>query len=223
MKIGIITAMQVEIDLLLANSEVIRVDEHFGRKVYLAKYGNNELFMGVSGIGKANAASFTQLLIDKYEIETVINSGIAGSLEDGLGTMSVVVASELHYHDIPKRISKGTYPGLDVFPVDDVLRDLAAQAIPNNTKYRVGPIATGDDFIDSTDKKKLIVERTGALATDMESAAIAHIAAGAGVKCLIIRAISDAADEAANETYDNFEEVAANLSVEVLLVVLDAI
>ena len=219
MKIGIIAAMQVEVRKLLENMDIQSFENHYGRDVHIANFNDLELFIGVSGIGKANAASFTQLLIDKYDPDLIINTGIAGSLQAGLGTLSLVIADELYQHDIPSRILASTYPGegVSVFETDDKLRDVLVKSVPENVNLRVGPVASGDNFINSQKLKEEIVEKTGALACDMESAAIAQIAFGAEKRCLIIRSISDEADDNADETYDNFEEAAANLSVEVLL------
>lgn len=219
MKIGIIAAMQVEVRKLLENMDIQSVENHYGRDVHIASFNGLELFIGVCGIGKANAASFTQLLIDKYDPDLIINTGIAGSLQAGLGTLSLVIADELYQHDIPSRILASTYPGegVSVFETDDKLRDVLVKSVPENVNLRVGPVASGDNFINSQKLKEEIVEKTGALACDMESAAIAQIAFGAEKRCLIIRSISDEADDNADETYDNFEEAAANLSVEVLL------
>lgn len=219
MKIGIIAAMQVEVKKLLENMDILSVENHYGRDVHIANFNDLELFIGVCGIGKANAASFTQLLIDKYDPDLIINTGIAGSLQAGLGTLSLVIADELYQHDIPSRILASTYPGEDisVFETDERLRDILVKSVPENVNLRVGPVASGDNFINSQKLKEEIVEKTAALACDMESAAIAQIAFGAEKRCLIIRSISDEADDNADETYDNFEEAAANLSVEVLL------
>lgn len=219
MKIGIIAAMQVEVKKLLDNMEIQNVENHYGRDVHIAEFNGLKLFIGVCGIGKANAASFTQLLIDKYDPELIINTGIAGSLQAGLGTLSLVIADELYQHDIPTRILASTYPGdgISVFETDEKLRGILVKSVPSEVNLRVGPVASGDNFINSQQLKEEIVEKTSALACDMESAAIAQIAFGADKKCLIIRSISDEADDSADETYDNFEEAAANLSVEVLL------
>ena len=220
MKIGIIAAMPVEIDLLLENCTVERQENHFDRTVHIAKFGENELFIGVSGIGKTNAASFTQLLVDKYEIEIVMNTGIAGSLVPWLDTLSIVIANNLFHHDFPDKILEGTYPGLKKFPTDVDLCRLALDSIPDGTRVEIEGIASGDDFINSSEKKLNIAKKTSALACDMESAAIAQVAYACGIKTLIIRAISDGADENAEATYENFEEAAAKLSVQVLLGVL---
>ncbi len=219
MKIGIIAAMPVEVKKLLENMEIQNVNNHYGRDVHLAEFNGLKLFIGVCGIGKANAASFTQLLIDKYDPDLIINTGIAGALQAGLGTLSLVIADELYQHDIPARILASTYPGdgISVFETDKELREILLKSVLGTVNLRVGPVASGDNFINSQQLKEEIVEKTSALACDMESAAIAQIAFGADKKCLIIRSISDEADDNADETYDNFEEAAANLSVEVLL------
>lgn len=221
MRIGIIAAMQVEIDDILAESMDTSVEVVFGRKIYISSRSGHSLYMGVSGIGKVNAGSFAQILIDHFDVEVLLNTGIAGSLKGGLGTLSLVLATDLHYHDFPNKILRNTFPYLASFPTDDSLRQLAREAVPTGVKVEEGAIATGDDFIDSNEKKAAIVAATSAIACDMESAAVAHTAAAAGKPCLVIRCISDEADENSAETYDHFESRAAAISARVVLDLLD--
>ncbi len=189
-----------------------------GRTIYHVKTPKHDLFMGVSGVGKVNAATFSQILIDHCGAEALINTGIAGSLQPGLGTLSLVLATELIYHDFPLQILKGYYPFLREFPTDAGLRALAKAAVPPSTKVYEGRIASGDDFIDSQEKKDRIISLTEAIAVDMESAAVAHTAASAQIPCLIVRAISDEADKSyTSDDYLNFEAEAAAVSAEVVV------
>ena len=220
MRIGIIAAMQVELDLLLENTKIISKDKFYGRTIYHSKFKEHDLYMGVSGIGKANAASFTQLLLDKYEIELVINTGIAGAINPNVSTLDLVIADKLVYHDFPEEILKITYPFKASFKTDDGLVKLTKKLAQSFTNTYVGTIASADVFVAEDKLKQDIEARTKALACDMESAAIAQIAEGAGISTLIIRSISDEADDDSPETYDNFEAKAANLSVKILLEVL---
>ncbi len=223
MRIGIIAAMQVEVEDILAEVELISEADHFGRTVYFGQKAGHQLYLGVCGVGKVNAASFAQLLIDRYQVELLINTGIAGSLEPGLGMLTMVTATGLRYHDFPEDILARTYPYTREFPTDEAWRMKAALAVPEGTKHKSGVIASGDDFIDSEEKKLRIVEATSAIACDMESAAVAQVAKGADLPCLILRCISDDADQSYKaEEYQLFEPRAAALSARVVLNLLGA-
>ena len=219
MKIGLIAAMQMELDDILAATGT-QAEERtvLGRKIYRTQTGNHEIYMGVSGIGKVNAATFCQILIDHCHVNILINTGIAGSLTPELQTLDLVLATDLTYHDFPHQILRGSYPYYDYFPTDGELRALAKAATPTSTTVVEGRIASGDDFIDSQAKKDRIIEGTAAIAVDMESAAVAHTAVAAEIPCLIIRAISDGADKTfTDESYLNFEAQAAQVSAEVVV------
>lgn len=223
MKIAIITAMQIEIDDILKATGKGGEETIFGRTVYFSSYKGHDLYLGVAGIGKANAASFCQLLLDRYDADVVFNSGIAGSLEDHVGLMSLVLGTTLHYHDFPVSILEETYPYKPHFEADPELLKLAGEAVPADIRCVKGPIATGDDFINSPEKRERVKAATGAVACDMESCAIAQVANGAGKPCLILRAISDGADEGLEGTYERFKHRAAAAAAETVLHVIEAL
>lgn len=217
MKIAVIAAMQLEIDDILAETGCICEYEVYGRKVYQAKYKGHEFFMGVCGVGKANAASYCQMLLDRFGAEIVINTGVAGSLSDEIGVLNMVLGTSLHYHDYPVSILQETYPYLPYFTADERLLALAEEAVPEGIKVFKGAIASGDDFIDSAEKKKRIREQTGALACEMEGAAIAQVASGAKLPFLVIRSISDGADEGLEGAFEQFKFKAAASAAQTVL------
>lgn len=223
MRIGIIAAMNCEIEDILAFSHEKGTENVYGRRLWRSEYQGHELFMGVCGIGKANAASFCQLLIDRYKADLIINCGVAGSLDPKLKVMDLLLADRLYYHDFPNDILKGTYPGRAFFETDQQLTDKAQKAVPAGIRVLRGGVATGDDFINSSEKKNRIKKETGALACDMESAAIAQVCNGAGLPCLIFRSISDEADESGDFSFEQFAVRAAKVAADTVKGFLDEI
>ena len=209
MKIGIIGAM---------DKEIVKFNEHFTLdtiepNLYKGNINNKELFVALSGIGKVNSAAITQHLIDKYNVDIIINTGCAGSLTKEVAVFDVVLASYVTYHDFtPERIMNFSVPNNGKPEPDDKLIKLAIDEIKKlNLKYHVKPICSGDCFVTSDAMRDEIKERTGCVAVDMESASIGHIAAKNNIPFLIIRTISDFADGQVE-----FEEKAGTISAEIV-------
>ena len=171
-----------------------------------------------SGIGKVNAALCVQVLADLYGVTHVVNTGVAGSLDPALDIGDVAISSEAMYHDIftgPLGDPRGQVPGMDVkaFPADPELMALtqgACQVL--NLPYRVGRIVSGDQFIWERAVKEDILNACGGICVEMEGAAIAHAAYRNQLPVVIVRAISDKADDSATMDYQAFEDMAARNS-----------
>ena len=168
------------------------------------------------GVGKINAAMCTQILIDRFGVTHVVNTGIAGSLDAQLDIGDLVVSRDAIHHDFDLRFwgrPIGQVPGLDViaFPADARLMDRAYAAAEeiNPGHTRIGRVASGDQFICSQEQKDKIIGDTQAVCAEMEGASIAHTAYRNGVPFVIIRAISDKADGSAQMDYPTFEAIAA--------------
>ena len=174
-----------------------------------------------SGIGKVNAAVCTQILIDRFGADVIINTGVAGSLDAKIDIGDMVVSTDLVEHDMDTTAfgdPLGQVPRIDTFsfPADVELVKkavLANEEANPDIKTFTGRIVSGDQFVSSPDVKDKLVENFGAKCTEMEGAAIAHVAYLNKVSCVIIRAISDKADNSASMDYPSFEKKAIEHSL----------
>ena len=216
MKLGIIGAMDVEVALLKEKMENT-VNATHAASVYCE--GTLEGVPAVvvqCGVGKVNAAMCAQILISVYGVTHLVNTGIAGSLCAELDIGDLVISKDAMYHDfdcVHFGYEMGRVPGMDTvaFPADETLAKFAFAAAesvnPGHTKF--GRVASGDLFVAEKAAKEAIIAKTGAVCTEMEGAAIAHTAYRNGVPFVIIRAISDKADNSAEMDYPAFEAIAA--------------
>lgn len=174
-----------------------------------------------SGIGKVNAGICTQILVDEYGVDAVINTGIAGSLNAAIDIGDIVLSTDALQHDMDATgfgYEPGIIPRMDtsVFMADETLRTLAKTCCERvNPDIRVfeGRVVSGDQFISDKAKKQAILEQFQGYCTEMEGAAIAQSAYLNHIPFLIIRAISDKADDSATEDYPAFEAKAILHSV----------
>lgn len=222
MKLGIIGAMDVEVATLKEAMEN-KTEKTVAGSVYCE--GTLEKLPVVivqCGIGKVNAAMCAQVLCDCFGVTHIVNTGIAGSLNAKLDIGDFVISNEAVYHDFDVSVlgyPVGQVPGLDVraFPADKMLTELACQVADNLCPghVQIGTVASGDQFVCSKEQKQAIIKNTGGLCTEMEGAAIAHTAWKNGVPFVVIRAISDKADDSAEMDYPTFEAIAAVRCAEV--------
>ena len=216
MKLGIIGAMDVEVATLKAKMENVTAATHAGSVCFEGILEGTPAVVVQCGVGKVNAALCAQILCSVYGVTAIVNTGIAGSLCAELDIGDLVVSRDAMYHDfdcVHFGYEMGKVPGMDVvaFPADQKLIDAAfaaAEAVnPGHTQ--MGRVASGDLFVAAKAAKENIIVKTGALCTEMEGAAIAHAAYRNGVPFVIIRAISDKADDSAEMDYPTFEAIAA--------------
>ena len=215
-KLGIIGAMQVEVEILLSAMENKEKKAIAGSDFYEGTLEGLPVVVVQCGVGKVNAAMCAQTLCDRFGVTHLVNTGIAGSLDNELDIGDVLVSRDAMYHDfdcVNFGYPMGKVPGLDVvsFPADEEMIHLAFAASeslkPGHTK--MGRVATGDQFVAEKALKNQIIERTGANCTEMEGAAIAQAAYLNGVPFVILRAISDKADDSVQMDYPTFERQAA--------------
>ena len=218
MKLGIIGAMDVEVATLKEMMEGLTVHNRTGMTFYEGKLQGVDAVVVQCGVGKGNAAMCTQILCDLFAVTHVVNTGVAGSLSAELDIGDLVIGKDAMYHDfdchvINENYCVGQVPGMAVlaYPADEKLVNCAYAAAEeeNPGHTRVGRVASGDQFVCSKEQKAAIVANTGALCTEMEGAAIAHTAWRNGVPFVVIRAISDKADDSAEMDYPTFEAIAA--------------
>ena len=216
MKLGVIGAMQVEVEILLSEMEEKTSRTIAGSVFYEGKLEGMEVVVVQCGVGKVNAALCAQILCDQYGVTHLVNTGIAGSLCADLDIGDLVVSQDAMYHDVDCvhfGYPYGRVPGLDVtaFPADETLMGYAFAAAeqihPGHTK--IGRIASGDQFVADKALKEKIIAVTQGLCTEMEGAAIAQTAYRNQIPFVILRAISDKADDSAQMDYPTFEAIAA--------------
>ena len=216
-KLGIVGAMREEIETLVEKLTEVKRTEYARSTYYEGKLEGLDVVVVQCGVGKVNAAMCVQTLCNCYQVTHVVNTGVAGSLSAELDIGDLVVSRDAMYHDFDCNYVGypiGQVPGMDViaFPADDKLMACAfaaaEQVNPGHTK--MGRVASGDQFVASKELKERIISITGALCTEMEGAAIAQTAYRNGVPFVILRAISDKADDSAEMDYPTFEKIAAH-------------
>lgn len=216
-KLGIIGAMVVEVETLKENMHEKKTAQIAGMEFCEGILEGLPAVVVQCGVGKVNAAMCAQTLCAVYGVTHLVNTGIAGSLCNDLDVGDLLVSQDAIYHDFDCNAFGYPHckvPGMDViaFPADEMMIELAvaaAEAVhPGHIK--LGRVATGDKFVCTAEQKRAIVERTEGLCTEMEGAAIAHTAYRNGVPFVILRAISDKADESVEVDYPSFETLAAH-------------
>jgi len=218
--IGVIGAMEIEINQLKEKMEIEEVILAASMKFYKGRYGERCVVIVRSGIGKVNAAICTQILIERFKVKAVINTGIAGSLENYIDIGDIVISVDALQHDVDATnfgYDYGIIPQMDksIFDADQQLIYLAesvCEEVNPNIHVFKGRVVSGDQFIFRRHIKDKIKSRFGGLCTEMEGGAIAQTAWLNNVPFVIIRAISDKADDSAHISYSEFEEKAAEHS-----------
>ena len=216
-KLGIIGAMEQEVETLLEQMENKSAATVAGSTFYEGKLSGLDVVVVQCGIGKVNAALCVQILCTRYHITHAVNTGIAGSLCADLDIGDLVVSSDAMYHDfdcVHFGYPYGKVPGMDVvsFPADETMVKLAYAAANgvHPGHVTVGRVASGDQFVAVQELKDRIIANTQALCTEMEGAAIAQTAYRNCVPFVILRAISDKADNSVEMDYPTFEKQAAH-------------
>lgn len=219
--IGIIGALSIEIQLLRNNLNIIDFVEYAGFRFYTRCKNNIVIVIAACGVGKVNAASCTQVMIDKFNVNVIINTGVAGGLKDDLKALDIIISEDVTYHDVNPEQLKNFFPYKETFKADEVLKVIALKAY-NNCDFKesscyTGRIVTGDSFISDNILKGSIVANYNPYCVDMEGAAIGHVAIINSIPFLVIRSISDYANEDRGMTYSRFEQKASHQSASLLL------
>lgn len=210
-RIGIIGAMDEEVELIKSTMSIESTLEKAGCVFLAGKIEGIEAVVVRCGIGKVNAAMCTQILIDIFNVDAVINTGVAGAIADGITVGDVVISIDALQHDMdcsPLGDPVGIIPRMpeSIFRADETLMKLAFDAsskvIDGKTVY--GRVVSGDQFIASKAVKDHLVECFKGSCAEMEGAAIAHICFMNSVPYVIIRNISDSADGSADVSFAEF-------------------
>lgn len=219
-KIGIIGAMDLEVDTLKAKMQISQIINRASMEFYEGILNDTNVVIVKSGIGKVNAAICTQILIDLFEVTHIINTGVAGSLNADLDIGDILVSTDALHHDMNVTIfgyRLGEVPQMGVleFPADEAMIAAAVETcreVNPDIHVRSGRVASGDQFISDKTAKQFIIENFKGDCAEMEGASIAHAAYLNHIPFVIIRAISDKADDSAEMDYPTFEREAAKHS-----------
>lgn len=219
--IGIIGAMEEEVAALKEKMQLEEVKTKASMEFYKGTLQEKEVVVVRSGIGKVNAGLCTQILVDVFGVSKVINTGIAGSLDARIDIGDIVISTEALQHDVDATefgYPLGQIPRMETlaFPADEEMTAIAkecCEAVNPEIKVFTGRVVTGDQFVANKEVKNRIKENFDGLCTEMEGAAIAQAAWLNQVPFVIIRAISDKADDSAQVDYPTFERQAIVHSV----------
>ena len=208
--VGIIGAMDEEIAKLIAQAGITATETAADMVFHSGNISGTDVIIVKCGMGKVNAAICAQLLISRYNATHIINTGFSGSLSSDLSIGDIIVSSEAVQHDFdvsPIGFKKGEIPftGLVAFPADKELVSSACKVISDtlpDVRVLSGRICSGDQFISDKAAKDRICADFGGLCCEMEGAAVAQVCCLNHISFLVIRAISDSADDSAGEEFN---------------------
>lgn len=224
--IGIIGAMQVEIEAILKTAEIQRVERHSSMDFHVGALRGTPVVVAYCHAGKVNSALCTQALIDHYVPRAVVNIGVAGGIGPDVHIGDIVLATgcvqydydvtALEHHPIGT-LELPSLGNVRLFPCDGKLTDPLAQAAQGlYGRCHRGPIATGDVFVADPAKGRYLHETFGALACEMEGASIAHACLLNGVPCAVLRSISDNGNDDAVVDFPTFAQESAHRAQQLL-------
>ncbi len=221
--IAILSAMDIECEKLIGQMDNAAPFDLNGRTFTHGRLKNHDIIVGAASVGKTNAAIGAQMVIDRFHPDAIIHTGIAGGLHRDAALLRVILGERITFHDMDPKILQKFYPYRMYFQSDERLLAIAEKYMQDSgSPYLKGLIVTGDQFIESQEEKdRILFKHPSALAADMESAAIASAAFVNNIPLLVIRTVSDLADDAGRETYDNNMQHAADIGAGVVLSVLE--
>lgn len=222
--LGIIGAMDIEVKKIREQLENVKVMNRADMEFYTGVWHGRDVTVVRSGIGKVNAGICTQILVDLLKADTIINTGIAGSLKNEINIGDIVLSTDALQHDVDAGgfgYAPGVIPQMkeSVFQADKGLIELAKKCcreVCPDISFFAGRVISGDQFISDREKKEQLARDFQGFCTEMEGAAIAQAAYLNHIPFLIIRAISDKADDSATMDYPAFEAMAVENSVRLL-------
>lgn len=232
-RIAIIGAMDCEIDNFKNMIENLEEIEIANITYYKGKLCGKDIVLLKSGIGKVNAAIATTIAIEKFNVEKIIFTGVAGSGNPDYDISDIVISKNLIEHDFDTSALDGDELTVLVkgyndnyYPADNSLIEIAkiaAQKVITDNKVYVDTIATGDQFVGDNNKVKQIHNKFKAGAIEMEGASVAHAALMFKVPFVVIRSLSDKADSDAVADFPKFVAKAAENSKKIVIEMLNNI
>lgn len=233
--IGIVSAMDIEIDLLLKQTDIKESKTIANATFHVGELKGKDVIITRAGIGKINAASSFSCVLNHYDLSKVIFTGVAGGVKDEESVLDQVVGTKVVEHDYGYRGNDGFFwcggdPGIqepgEYYVCDPSLVDLAydcSLATLKEQKVFKGVIASGDQFVASSEYVSYLESQFDAYACEMEGAAIAKVCEAYEKPFVIMRTLSDKADGQARESYVDFMDVAADQSCAIVLKMLESL
>ena len=215
--LGIIGAMEEEVEILKDKMNIKETTEIAGMTFYSGTLHDKNVVLVRSGVGKVNMATCTQILVDKFNVTALLNSGVAGTMDPELNQGDIVISSDTVQHDFDTTVfgdplGEISRLGITFFEADKALVDVAKQAASNvkGVVVKEGRVASGDQFVAGGAVSDRIKENFGNVsAVEMEGAAMAQVAYLNKIPFVVLRAISDKADGSADLSYEEFLPIAA--------------
>ena len=228
-RIGIIGALDEELATIKAAAEIQGSEKVADMEFCVGTLGGKEIVIVKSGMGKVNAGICAQILISRFSVTSIINTGVAGALDGRINIGDIVISTDAVQHDFdvsPIGFAKGEIPytGLYAFQADETLRESARDAVKHaasGSAIYEGRVCSGDQFIASREKKQAIVDSFDGLCCEMEGAAVAQVCWLNHVPFVIIRAISDKADHSEEINYASFAGITARRSAAIVRAMIE--
>jgi adenosylhomocysteine nucleosidase len=224
--IGIIGAMDVEIEQLLRNMQDTKSKNIYGNQFITGVLADMHVVVAKSGVGKVNAALAAHTMIKEYHVSSIIFIGVAGALHPELNIGDMIVSTVCQEHDIDASIlgfPRGTVPFQQIseYPADTNLVQIALKsaselAWTESVTIRAGKVLSGDQFISDASLVKFLHQELAGDCVEMEGAAVAHVCHMTHTPYVVIRSMSDRADQKAPVDFVQFTELAAIRSCELV-------
>lgn len=222
--IGIIGAMDQEVAILKQHMRTEEIVEKATLEFYKGELMGRKVVIVRSGIGKVNAALCAQILADVFHVDYLINTGVAGALENVINIGDIVISKDTLQYDMdvtPLGYKRGQIPELDTleFKADEYLFTLAkdtCESVNQDIHTYTGRIVSGDRFVSDRETKNVLVKDFGGFCVEMEGASIGQVSYLNHIPYVVIRAISDKADDSAKLDYPTFEKMAIEHTVKIV-------
>ncbi len=222
-KIGIIGAMEIEIEEIKKNITVVQTETVAGMNFYKGTLGNTEVILAQSGIGKVFSAACTQAMIMKFAPDIIINIGVCGGLSKELHTGDIILGDKVVQYDMDTSAVGdpiGLISGINKIYFDcdaNTNSDIEDILKAKNINYKKGVVATGDKFINDSALVKWLCDNFDAIGGDMESASIGHVCCINNVPFAILRSMSDSGDENSDNDYKSSLDYAAKTTCDIII------
>ncbi|MDD4112879.1 MAG: 5'-methylthioadenosine/S-adenosylhomocysteine nucleosidase [Herbinix sp.] len=225
LKIGIICAGDRELAPFLPHIENCIISEKVMLKIYEGTINGINVVTLFCGVCKVNAAIATQILIDCYNVNSIINAGTCGGMVNELDIFDTVISTEVAYHDVHDVILTEFHPWMETvyFSADKRMLKLSKQAVANiSNDYKIvyGRMVTGEAFITEVGRDE-INRKYAPLSVDMETASIAHVCYVNRIPFIAIRTITDTPTHSGSDNFDINCEKSSEIAKDIVLKLLD--